>query len=250
MKLRGLRFSISEHIPAARWCLALAVIAFVAVVSVHKYVDMAGMATFSAMEVLFLILTDPMNIVFIYLPLYLFVVCGIMFDSGFGGIEILRCGSRTNWLAGKLVTYLVNSAVFFGVMFVINLIICSRAFNFSNAWSGDFVGFRVMSGQPATDFTTAPVPTIIAASAAVLLFYVLCGTVNMLVSLATDRESAALFVSLFAGIALGLGNMLVLSNSAGSQLLRCLVLAAASAAMYVFCIAAVRKKDFGGKKLY
>ena len=250
MKLRGLRFSLSEHIPAARWCLALAVIAFVAVVSVYKYVDMAGMVTFSAMEVLFLILTDPMNIVFIYLPLYLFVVCGIMFDSGFGGIEILRCGSRTNWLAGKLVTYLVNSTVFFGVMFVIKLIICSRAFNFSNVWSGDFVGFRVMSGQPATDFTTAPVPTIIAASAAVLLFYVLCGTVNMLVSLATNRESAALFVSLFAGIALGLGNMLVLSNSAGSQLLRSLVLAAASAAMYVFCIAAVRKKDFGGKKLY
>lgn len=250
MKLRGLRFSISEHIPAARWCLALAVIAFVAVVSVHKYVDMAGMVTFSAMEVLFLILTDVMNIVFIYLPLYLFVVCGIMFDSGFGGIEILRCGSRTNWLAGKLVTYLVNSVIFFGAVFVINLIICSRAFNFSNAWSGDFVGFRVMSGQPATDFTTAPVPTIIAASAAVLLFYVLCGTVNMLVSLTTDRESAALFVSLFAGIALGLGNMLVMSNSAGSQLLRCLVLASASAAMYVFCIAAVRKKDFGGKKLY
>ena len=250
MKLRGLRFSISEHIPAARWCLALAVIAFTAVVSVYKYVDMAGTAAFSAMEVLFLILTDPMNIVFIYLPLYLFIVCGIMFGSGFGGIEILRCGSRTNWLAGKLVTYLVNSLIFFGAVFAVNLIVCSKAFVFSSAWSGDFVGFRVMSGQPAADFTAAPVPTIIAASAAVLLFYVLCGTVNMLVSLATDRESAALFASLFVGIALGLGNMLVLSNSAASQLLRCLVLAASSAAVYVFCIAAVRKKDFGGKKLY
>ncbi|MBQ7980598.1 MAG: hypothetical protein IJ305_03215 [Oscillospiraceae bacterium] len=250
MKLRGLRFSLSEHIPAARWCLAFAVIAFTAVVSVHKYVDMAGMVTFSTMEVLFLILTDVMNIVFIYLPLYLFVVCGIMFDSGFGGIEILRCGSRTNWLAAKLVTYLVNSLIFFGAIFAINLIVCSRAFNFSNVWSGDFVGFRVMSGQPTTDFTTAPVPTIIAASAAILMFYVLCGTVNMLVSLATDRESAALFVSLFVGIALGLGNMLVMTNSAESQLLRCLVLAASSAAMYVFCVAAVRKKDFGGKKLY
>lgn len=249
-KLRGLRFSLSEHIPAARWCLALAVIAFVAVVSVHKYIDMAGMVTFSALEVLFLILTDVMNIVFIYLPLYLFAVCGIMFDSGFGGVEILRCGSRTNWLAGKLVTYLVNSLAFFGAILVINLIVCSGAFVFTDVWSGDFVGFRVMSGQPASDFAAAPVPTIIAASAAVLLFYVLCGMVNMLVSLATNRESVALFVSLFAGIALGLGNMLVLSNSAKSQLLRCLVLAASSAAVYVFCIAAVRKKDFGGKKLY
>ena len=74
--------------------------------------------------------------------------------------------------------------------------------------------------------------------------------VNMLVSLVSNGEAAALFVSLFAGIALGLANMMAVSNSMESQLLRCVVLAPASAAVYVFCIAAVRKKDFAGKKLY
>ncbi len=249
-KLRGAWFSLAEHIPAARWCLALAVIAFTAVVSVYKYIDLADMAAFSSFEALFMIITDITNIVFIYLPLYLFTVCGIMFDSGFGGIEILRCGSRGKWLAGKLITYLVNTVLFFAAVFIINYAVCSRAFNFSEVWSSGFVGFRVMTGQPAADFVSPPLPTIIAASAAALLLYVLCGMINMLVSLVTDREAAALFVSLFAGIALGLANMTVLSNSAESQLLRCTVLALASAAVYVFCIAAVRKKNFGGKKLY
>ncbi|MDE6710725.1 MAG: hypothetical protein K2J76_09590, partial [Oscillospiraceae bacterium] len=134
-KLRGVMFSLSEHIPAARWCLALTVIAFTAVVSVYKYIDIADMAAFSSFEALFLIITDTVNIVFIYLPLYLFTVCGIMFDSGFGGIEILRCGSRPRWLAGKLITYLINKLTFFAAVFIINYIVCSRAFNFSSLWS-------------------------------------------------------------------------------------------------------------------
>lgn len=249
-RLRGAFFSLTEHIPAARWCLALAVISFGAAVSVHKYIELADTAAFSSLETLFMIMTDITNIVFIYLPLYLFIVCGIMFDSGFGGIEILRCGSRKSWLAGKLLTYIVNTVLFFGAVFIINYAVCSRAFNFSRAWSSGFVGFRVMTGQPSSDFVSPPVPSIAAACAAVLLFYILCGMVNMLVSLVSNGEAAALFVSLFAGIALGLANMTAVSNSMESQLLRCAVLAPASVAVYVFCIAAVRKKDFAGKKLY
>lgn len=245
---RGALFSLSEHIPAARWCLALAVIAFTAVVSVYKYIDIADMAAFSSFEALFLIMTDTVNIVFIYLPLYLFTVCGIMFGSGFGGIEILRCGSRSGWLAGKYVTYAVNTLLFFGAVFVINYAVCSRAFYFSDVWSSGFIGVRVMLGHPAEDFLSPPLPTIIGASASVLLLYILCGTVNMLASLLTGRESAALFFSLLAGIALGLLNMTVSSNSGGSQLLRCLVLLASAAAVYVFCIAAVSKKDLSGKR--
>lgn len=241
-------FSLSEHIPAARWCLAMAVIAFTAVVSVYKYIDLADSAAFSSLEALFLIITDITNVIFIYLPLYLFVVCGIMFDSGFGGIEILRCGSRLAWLAGKLITYIVNTVIFFAAVFVINYVVCSRAFYFSDTWSSGFVSVRVMLGHSALDFSAPPIPTVIGASASVLLLYMLCGTVNMLVSLLTGRESAALFFSLFAGIGLGLLNMSVTSNSGVSQIMRCIVLLAVSAAMYVFCISAVNKKDLGGSK--
>ncbi len=249
-KLRGLSFSLSEHIPAARWCLALIVIAFTALVSVYKYIDLADTAAFSAPEVLFLILTDAMNIVFIYLPLYLFIVSGITFDSGFGGIGVLRCGSRKAWLGGKLVTYLVNTLLFVAALIIIDLVVCAGAFDFSSAWSGDFVGFRVMMGQPASDFAVSPVPVIISACGAVMMFYVFCGTVNMLTALISGREAVAMFMSLFVGILLGLANMLIPSNGLISQLIRCGVLLAASAAVYGICLIAVRKKDFGGKKLY
>lgn len=248
-KLRGLSYSLGEHIPAARWCLALIVIAFTAAVSVRKYIDLADTAAFSSFEAMFMIMTDITNILFIYLPLYLFTVCGIMFDGGFGGIEILRCGSRGQWLAGKFITYIVNTVLFFGAVFAINLTVCSRTFEFSEVWSTGFVGFRVMTGSPASDFISRPLPTIIGASLSALLFYMFCGTVNMFFSLLWDRESAALFMSLFAGIGLGLANMTAGSNSGGSQALRCLILLASTAAVYVFCIAAVRRKDFKGKKM-
>ena len=247
-RLRGVMFSLSEHIPAARWCLALSVIAFTAVVSVHKYIDIADMAAFSSFEALFLIITDTVNIVFIYLPLYLFTVCGIMFDSGFGGIEILRCGSRSRWLAGKLITYLINTLVFFAAVFIINYTVCSRAFNFSSLWSSGFIVVRVMLGHSAEDFFAPPLPTILLASLSVLLLYVLCGIINMLVSLITGRESAALFFSLLSGISLGLANMAVTSNSGESQIVRCVILAVSAMSVYVFCIAAANKKDFSGKK--
>ncbi len=249
-RLRGLRFSLSEHIPAARWCLALIVTAFTAVVSVYKYIDLADTATFSAPEVMFLIMTDPTNIVFIYLPLYLFVVCGIMFGSGFGGTEVLRCGSRNAWLGGKLITYLVNTLIFTAVLIGMNLSVCAGAFEFAAQWSGDFVGFRVMMGQPASDFAVSPIPVISAAAGAALLFYVMCGMVNMLVALAAGREAPALLVSLLTGIAAGLGNMLIPTNGLVSQLIRCGVLLVISASVYLLCMAAVSKKDFSAKKLY
>lgn len=245
-KLRGVKFSLSEHIPAARWCLAMAVISFTAAVSIYKYIDLADAAAFSSLEALFLIITDAVNIVFIYLPLYLFTVCGIMFDSGFGGIEALRCGSRPKWLLGKLITYIVNTVIFFAAVFVINYTVCSRAFNFSSAWSSGFVSVRVMLGHSALDFSAPPVPTIIGAAVSVLLLYLLCGMVNMLVALLTGREATALFFSLFAGIALGLLNMTVTSNSGASQALRCIVLLICTSAVYVFCVAAANKKDLSG----
>ncbi len=237
IKLRGLSYSLSEHIPTARWCLALAVIAFAAAVSVHKYIDLADTAVFSSFEAMYMIMTDITNIVFIYLPLYLFVVCGIMFDSGLGYAAVLRCGSRGRWLAGKFITYIVNTALFFAAVFIINLAVCSRTFSFSSVWSSGFVGFRTMTGSPAGDFASPPLPTIIWASAAAFVFYLFCGTVNMFFSLLTGKESAALFVSLLAGIALGLAGMTA-PNGLENQIIRCVVLTAGTAAVYIFSIAA------------
>lgn len=245
--LRGAAFGMSEHIPAARWCLALAVIAFSAAVSVSRYIDLADTAAFSSYETLFMIMTDPINIVFIYLPAYLFTVCGIMFGSGFGGIEILRCHSRWDWLTGKLVVYAVNTLLFFAAVVAVNMFVCSRCFFFSSVWSSGFVGFRVMMGSPSSDFAAPPVITLTCASAAALLFYFFCGIINMLASVIFGRESAALFISLLTGIGVGMLNNMVYSNDTESQLIRCVVLAAASLLGYSLCLAVFGKKDLTRK---
>lgn len=249
-KISRLFYSLTSHIPAARWCLALVIIAFTAVVSVHKYIDMADMAAFSCPEVMYLILTDTMNIVFIYLPLYLFIVSGIMFDSGFGEIAVLRYESRREWLNVKLITYIVNTLIFFVVILLLNFAVSYRVFNFSDVWSSDFIGFRVMSGQPAADFAQPPLMTIGASCGAVFMLYIFCGFVNLMFSLITGRESVGLFVSLVFGIALGIGDMLIATESFSSQLVRSAVLLTAAVIVYAVCSAAVTKKDFGGKKLY
>ena len=166
-----------------------------------------------------------------------------MFSSGFGGIEILRCGSRRSWLAGKLITYAVNTVVFFAAVFAVNYVVCSKSFYFSSAWSSGFVGFRVMMGNPSSDFAAAPVPTLVGASASALLFYLFCGIINMLASIIFGRESAALFISLLTGIALGTANTLVYSNDLESQLLRCVILTAAAMLAYLLCLAAFSKRD-------
>lgn len=248
-KISRLTYSLTSHIPAARWCLALIVIAFTAVVSVYKYIDLADMATFSCPEVMYLILTDTTNIVFIYLPAYLFIVSGITFDSGFGKTAVLRHTSRREWLNIKHITYIVNTLVFFGAVLLFNFAVSFEVFSFSDVWSGDFVGFRMISGQSSADFLQPPIPTITAACGGVLTLYLFCGTVNLLFSLICNREDVGLFISLIIGIVLGACDMLITDKSLYSQLIRIIILIAAGTLVYFACRAAVRKKDFGGKKL-
>jgi len=249
-KIFRLCSSLTSHLPAARWCLGIAVIAFTAVVSVYKYIDMADMAVFSSLETMYLIMTDTMNTVFIYLPLYLFAVSGIMFDNGFGETGILRFGSRREWLFSKAAAYAFNTLIFFGIVFLMNYIVSSQVFGFSKAWSGDFIGFRVMMGQPASDFSNPPVPTIIASAASVLMLYMFCGFLNMLFSLVTDREAIGLFVSLIVGIGLGIFDMILLPDSLSGRVIYCLVLLLLSFIICAVSAAAVRKKNFAGKKMY
>ena len=82
---------------APRWCLAAAAMAFSATVTLYRYVDSAWLLDvgLSAQEVAMLILKNPVNAAFIYLPLCLFLVCGIPGDLGSGRQALLLCGSRT-----------------------------------------------------------------------------------------------------------------------------------------------------------
>lgn len=154
MNLRNFRYHIRESFPAVRFCLCIAVIAFAAVVSTYQYIDLAGMAaiSFSCYETSYLILNDSINLIYIFLPLYVFLVCGIMFDNHFGAVEILKCGSRTKWMVNKYLTFVFYTCLFFGLLFGIVLSVCGNVFPAGAKWSRDFVSLRVMLGQSALDF--------------------------------------------------------------------------------------------------
>lgn len=247
-KMRRLLFGFTEYIPAARWCFFVAVAAFIALVSVYKYIDLADTAIFSSLEIMFMTLSDTINIVFIYLPLYLFISCGIMNSDNFGAAEIVRFKSRSEWLLGKMMTYLFNTAAFMLSLILVNFIVFNNVFSFSDVWSSDFVGFRIMMGQSPSSFSYPPMPTVFLSCLALFLFYLVCGSVNMVFSLMSGDEAIGLFASLFIGIGLGLINMLTVSTDLLSQVLRCLVLIAGLGLMYAVCTLLVRRRDFGGKK--
>lgn len=243
---KNINHNIREYFPIARWCLAVAVTAFTAVVSVFKYIDISDMAAtgFSSAETVFMILTDSVNIIFIYLPLYLFIICGILSENGLGAPEIIKSTSRYKWLLCKFITLLINTLVFFFVLLFLNIIIASRIFPYSSSWSGGFIGFRAMLGSSYYDFAYPPVPTIAFAVFSAFLMYLLCGTLSLFVSLSTEKEEAALFISLLFGIGTGVINAGIAVNNAVSQILRCGIFVLVMVIILLLCCKIAKTKDF------
>ena len=98
-----IRYNISESFNLVRWCLTIIAFAFACVVSVAKYIQISDMTaiTFSSLEITYLILNDTVSLIYIYLPLYLFLICGIMFDDNFGSLESLSAKVEENGLLGN-----------------------------------------------------------------------------------------------------------------------------------------------------
>lgn len=197
-----IRYNISESFNLVRWCLAIIAFAFTCVVSVAKYIQLSDMTaiTFSSLEITYLILNDTVSITYIYLPLYLFLICGMMFDDHFGLLEVIKCQSRGKWLMGKWVTLLFYTILFFGVLFTINFVISTQVFPFSQSWSSDFLKVQVTMGQSAQNFLYTPFQTIGLSLISVFSLYLAVGMLSMLFSLLTHKEVYALFFSLIIGI--------------------------------------------------
>lgn len=196
------RYNISESFNLVRWCLTMIAFAFVAVVSVAKYIQLSDMTaiTFSSLETTYLILNDTVSIVYIYLPLYLFLVCGVMFDDNFGSLEVIKCQSRGKWLMSKWVTLLFYTILFFVALFTLNFFISDQVFPFSTSWSSDFLKVQVTMGQSAKNFIYTPLQTIGLSLGSVFSLYLVAGMLSMVFSLLTNKEAYALFLSLVIGI--------------------------------------------------
>ncbi|MEF9960368.1 MAG: hypothetical protein RSF92_10995 [Niameybacter sp.] len=200
--MKMIRYNISESFNVVRWCLTLLAFSFVAVVSVAKYIQLSDMTaiTFSSLETTYLILNDTMSVVYIYLPLYLFLMCGLMFDDNFGALEVIKCKSRGKWYLGKWVTLLFYTLVFFICLFGMNFLICNQVFPYSTSWSSDFLRVQVMMGQSARNFLYGPIETIGLSLGSVFFLYLVAGMMSMFFSLLTNKEAYAFFISLILGI--------------------------------------------------
>ncbi len=247
---KNLKYSMRESFPVARWCLCAVVIAFTAVVSIYKYIDLSDMTAtgFSSLETLFLIMTDSTNIIFIFLPTFLFIICGLTVDNNFGAVDIVKMGSRKKWLSGKFILLVINALVFFIIVTLLCFIIANRIFPFSNAWSTGFISFRVMLGNSAMDFKYPPIPTLLLSVLSSFMMYLLCGVISMSVSLITDREESALLVSLLFGIGLNLLNYNISSNNALSHIWRSVIILLFVGIIYFVCNKIACVKDFHLRK--
>ena len=206
MRFRTIKYNVSESFHVVRWAIAIAVVAFCSVVSIYKFIELSGTVdiTFSSLETTYLVLNDSINKVYIYLPLYVFVICGIVFDDNFGAVEILKAGSRKRWMTSKIMTLFLYTCVFFAMLFFLNFSICNRVFPYSEYWSTDFVNCMVLQGDSAINYTNTPMLSLGAYFSFHFLLYFFVGMVSVLVSLCSDKEHIALVVSLVVGIALSL----------------------------------------------
>ncbi|MGL4363036.1 MAG: hypothetical protein ACRCSG_07220 [Cellulosilyticaceae bacterium] len=199
---RMMRYSLSESFNVVRWCLLVITVSFVSIVSVAKYIQLADLTsiTYASLEVTYLILNDPTNIVYIYLPLYLFLISGMMFDDNFGSLEVIKCGSRFKWVMNKFLTLTFYTIIFFIVLVGMNFIIANQVFPYSNVWSADFLRVQVLSGQEVKNFVYSPLMTIGLSVGSVFFMYFSAGTVSMMVSLIANKEVYSLLSSLIFGI--------------------------------------------------
>ncbi|MGL4345802.1 MAG: hypothetical protein ACRCTE_11440, partial [Cellulosilyticaceae bacterium] len=241
---------ISESFNLVRWCLIVIVFAFVAIVSVAKYIQLSDVTTitYSSFEITYLILNDTISIVYIYLPLYLFMICGLMFDDNFGSLEIVKSGSRGKWLGSKYITLLFYTVCFFILLAVMNFLISNQVFAFSDKWSSDFMNMQVLQGQNPKDFVHGPLETIGLSLGSVFLLYVMAGTVSLWLSLITQKEAFALLGSLVVGILMSMvfvyGLDLTSQKNMQAFMGQVVILLTMIGVAYGSSLSIARKKDF------
>ena len=145
-----------------RWLLAAAAAAFSATVSLFRYVDSAWLLDvhLSAEEVCILVLRSPVNAAFIYLPLYLFLACGIAGDLGSSPQALLLCGSRRRYLALLVTRLALVTAAFLALVTAITGAIALQIFPHSSLWSRDFLAWQALEGQSPLAFTLGPLPAL------------------------------------------------------------------------------------------
>lgn len=198
-------YNLSSGFNPLRWALFVVVVSFVSVVGVYDYIDLSASVaiTFSSFETVYVLLTDPASLSYIFLPLYLFIVCGLPNQAQFGYLEIVRYKSRGHWLLHRWLTLAVYTLFFFVALVAIFTLIATQAFPYQPMWSTDFILLQVSTGQAVSNFVHPPLYTIGMTLVGACLLYFFAGALTMVCALVSHSEPLSLAVSMVVGLTLG-----------------------------------------------
>jgi hypothetical protein len=240
--LKTLKLSLSEDFPALRFCAAAIVAAFVAVVSVYKIIDLSDAVSsgYTAPETLMLIFTDIINTVFIYTPLYLFIIESAVTRRKFGILDTVKSGGRENLAAANFLKVLFYTVIFALLLLIINGAVSHASFPNVNSWSKAFAGTSAIFGFNTEILGGEPAQFIALKLTAFFLTLFVCGMVNTTLSDVLGGKEYAFPLS--AVISIGL-SLLTLSGIIGTGHIIVILLIAA-ALLFAADRAVILKKDF------
>jgi hypothetical protein len=240
--IKSVRLSLSEDFPALRFCAAAIVAAFTAVVSVYKIIDLSDAISsgYTAPETLMLIFTDIINTVFIYVPLYLFIIESAVTRRKFGILDIVKSGSRKNAAISNLLKVFFYTVIFFILLLIINGAVSLASFPNVNSWSKAFAGTSAIFGFGSEILINIPSQFIAVKLSVFFLTLFVCGLLNSTLSdLLGGKEYA---FPLSAVISIGLSLLSLSGIISTAAIIAILIIAAAG--IFAADVGVLIKKDF------
>jgi hypothetical protein len=236
MNIKYLKISLTEDFPAIRLIIAAMVIAFAAVVTIYKYVDLSDSvsASFSSTETTILALTDMINRVFIFLPLYIFVVSGARLANGLGNTGILLQKSRAGATVNGILKVFFYTVLFAVILLIIVTVTSRAAFpkadDFTRAFFGTSSTYGIRSGA------LSETPSKVAASLVTTMFltYFTIGIINFFLSILLKEDAAFVLT-----VIIGIGAEAMMQGSSALPVLPLILVIVAVAAVFILLSFAV-----------
>jgi len=141
--LSYLGIQIRQYIIRKRWLLPFPVMLFIAYRSVNaiqSLLELYSGATSSVLDVFFIAFGNGWNVVLILTNLFLFLVCDLLPEPGFGQLALLRLGSRRMWWLAKCLTLAMSVIVYTLLTVGIVVAFAARFFPLDFTWSSLAIG--------------------------------------------------------------------------------------------------------------
>jgi hypothetical protein len=225
MNFRYLKISLTEDFPTFRLIISAFVIAFAVTVTVYKHIDLSDSvsASFSAPETIILTLTDMINRVFIFLPLYIFVISGSK-NTELGNTGVILRRSRHGLVTLEIIKVFFYTLIFFVILLIIVLATSNAAFPQAENFTRTFFGASSSYGISSDVLLGTPQTAVVNLFTSMFLTYFTIGIINMFLSFLL-KDEAAFVLAVIIGI---LSEILISAYRIPLSLSACAVFTAAS----------------------